>query len=292
MIRDNLEKFGLDEANPCVTPISTGHYKHRLDPEGVKPLDADDHKVYRSMVGALVYIALGTRPDIAYATSLVSSALHAPLKADMWAVKRVWKYLKHTVDQCLVYSDPDSTIRITTDSNYAGCLKSGRSHTACVAWMFGAPASWKSCRQPTVALSTSEAEWMAMCAGAQELLYLLQLTKETNLPALQQQLPITLHADNKGALHMAREGSDSTRTRHMSVRYHFVKDLVVDGTLQPLYVHSSANPADGLTKALPRPAHDRSMRRLLGQDQWTDPGGQVVDMLLEAQLLNINPHCM
>ena len=85
---------------------------------------------------------------------------------------------------------------------------------------------------------------------------------------------------------------DSTRTRHMSVRYHFVKDLVVDGTLQPLYVHSSANPADGLTKALPRPAHDRSMRRLLGQDQWTDPGGQVVDMLLEAQLLNINPHCM
>ena len=88
---------------------------------------------------------------------------------------------------------------------------------------------------------------------------------------LKQALPIKLHADNKGALHMAHEGSDSTKTRHMSVRYHFVKDLVTGGTLKPLYVHSSENAADGLTKALPRPAHERSTRRLLGQGAGPEP---------------------
>ena len=292
MIHDNLEKFGLEDANPCVTPISTSHYKHHMDTDGQQPLDPTDHKVYRSMVGALVYIAVGTRPDIAYAVSLVSSALHAPCMADMWAVKRVWKYLKHSADRCLTYSNKDSTLRISTDSNYAGCLKTGRSHTGYVTCMFGGPISWKSCRQPTVALSTSEAEWMAVCAGAQEMLYLWQMTEETGLLALKQQLPIQLYADNKGALHMAHEGSDSTRTRHMSVRYHFVKDLVTEGKLTPIYVHSSDNAADGLTKALPRPAHERSTNRLLGQESQLQPGGTPMNLLLEAQLLSINPHCM
>ena len=135
---------------------------------------------------------------------------------------------------------------------------------------------WRSVRQPVVAQSTSEAEFISMCDGAKELLYMGQFIEETGIPQLQQPGPsyatlsthtsksivdsatthdnmialVRMQGDNEGAIKMAQEGADTSRTRHMHRRYYFLRDLVKMGWLSITHVRSALNLADPLTKPL------------------------------------------
>jgi hypothetical protein len=155
-----------------------------------------------------------------------------------------------------------------TDASYASCKKTRRSQTGLLVFLFGAGLCWKSRRQQTTALSSAEAEYMAMCAGAQKPLWLLQLLQELALPGMPSPdttaLGITLSADNMAALKMAEEGADSPATQHIDVRYHFLQEQVEQGRIKIKYVPTELNTADVLTKGLKRLKHHKHTKEMLG----------------------------
>ena len=149
------------------------------------------------------------------------------------------------------------------------CKLTSRSQTAIVVLMFGAAVLWRSVHQPVVATSTSEAEYMALSDAARELLYLHGFTDELGIAELKFKLPLTVHTDNDGAYKMAHEGADTTRTRHMHRRWHFVRELVREeyhGTDKPLLairlIAGTTNWADGLTKGLAKTLNKVSNARM------------------------------
>ena len=155
------------EAIPVAAPVAS---KPSLD---TTPLPDQEATLLRRMMGALVYIAVMTRPDISFAVSAASRHLHTPRVCDRVAIVRIYRYLLCTLHAVLTYSNPDSTIKLYTDSDFDNCEDTHRSQSGVAILMFGAALLWKSVRQPVVALSTTEAEYMAQCLGAQEALYIL-----------------------------------------------------------------------------------------------------------------------
>jgi hypothetical protein len=293
-IQELLEEFQLGKDSHTVT---TPTAKNPSTDE--TPLSEEEAALNRRMVGCLVYIAIMTRPDISHAVSCASRHLHAPTVRDRVAAMRIYRYLKWTLDYKLTYSTPNAQLHVHVDSDFAGCVETARSQTGVVVLMFGAVISWRSMRQLMVALSTAEAEFMGMCDGTKELIYITQLIEELDIPELQQEGPTyaastirteeehpqatitpvdnqalltteqhtpvmaVVQGDNEGALKMAHEGADNSRTKHMHRRYHFLKELVNTGWLQVKHVASSLNIADGLTKALSK-SKTKVMARRLG----------------------------
>jgi hypothetical protein len=247
-IKEILQEFDLTDQHPVVTPM------HSDPPAFGECTTPCDNQLYRRMVGCLVYLVTCTRPDLAYPVSCASKHLQAPTMADMSAVIQIYRYLIHTIDDKLTFDSRDCTPVLTTDANYAGCTETSRSQTAWIISMFGGLVAWKSTRQPTVARSTAEAEFMAMCTGAQEIVFLKQFLTELQIPdrVPPQTLPLLMRADNHAAIKMAAEGADSTRSKHINIRYHFLKELCADKVIEVQYVQSSDNSADMLTKCLQR----------------------------------------
>ena len=269
-IGELLAEFRLMDVYPATTPMLNTAV-------GVEPsLTEAEHAQFRRMVGCLVYIMVMTRPDIAYAVSCVSRHMHAPQQGHMRACKRIYAYLAATRHHALTYSSHNTEMLTYVDSNFGNCTHTGRSQSGMLTVMCGAALVWRSVRQPVVAQSTSEAEFIAMCEGAKELIYINQFIEETGIQQLQQPGPsyagVTAHTDqhvvdaavthsdmlalvrmqgdNEGAIKMAQEGADTTRTRHVHRRYYFLRDLVRMKWLQVEQIRSSKNLADPLTKPL------------------------------------------
>ena len=115
-----------------------------------------------------------------------------------------------------------------------------------------------------VALSTTEAEYMAQCLGAQDALYLIYFLQSLGLQDLYPLDANILRGDNEGAIKMLKEGSDNSRTKHINRKFYFLKELVQDEVLSPSHISSQLNFADGLTKGLPKQLQTISRARLLG----------------------------
>jgi hypothetical protein len=218
----------------------------------------------RRMMGALVYIAVMTRPDISFAVSAASRHLHNPRVCDRVAIVRIYRYLLCTLHVMLTYSTTNPTMDLYTDSDFDNCAETHRSQSGIVILMFGAAVLWKSVRQAVVALSTTEAEYMAQCMGAQDALYLLYFLEELNITELKQTTPLMLKGDNEGAINMLKEGSDNSRTKHIKRKFAFLKELVRDAVFVAQLIRSQLNFADGLTKGLAKQLQKLSMTRLMG----------------------------
>ena len=133
------------------------------------------------------------------------------------------------------------------DADYARDTVTRRSCTGFVFFLADAPISWQTRQQPSVALSTMESEFMAACAAAQESVWLIQLLKEFGC---QFSVPVDIYEDNKACLDYSKNSTNHQRTKHISVRYHFIRDLIQDRTIQLLPIPSAENIADIFTKPL------------------------------------------
>ena len=158
-----LEKFGMKEAKPMGTPVST-------DLKLVKAKDSDelfDEATFRSAVGSLQYLSTMTRPDITYAVSNVAKFCAKPTNQEHWtAVKRIVRYLKGTSNHGLLYK-PQSSVDSSSvvgfsDADWAGDINDRKSTSGYVFQIGGTAVSWRSKKQKTVALSTCEAEYIAL----------------------------------------------------------------------------------------------------------------------------------
>ncbi|KAE8684117.1 hypothetical protein F3Y22_tig00111151pilonHSYRG00072 [Hibiscus syriacus] len=202
---------------------------------------------YASAVGSLMYAMVCTRPDISQAIGVVSRYMHDPGKEHWQAVKWILRYILNTVDVGLVFQQDKQDGQCVVgycDSDYAGDLDKRRSTTGYVFTFAKAPVSWKSTLQSTVALSTTEAEYMAVTEAVKEAIWLQGLLGELGI----EQKHIKVHCDSQSAIHLAKNQVYHARTKHIDVRYHFVREILEEGGVIIQKIRTTENPADMLTK--------------------------------------------
>lgn len=248
--RKLLERFGMAECNPITTPID----KETIDSGKVtESIENNEGKSfpYREAVGALAYLMVATRPDIAYAVSVVSRKLESPTYNDWLKVKRIMRYLKGTMSYGLRYRADylPGVLESYSDADHGGDCTTGRSTTGVVCRYAGAAISWLSQRQASVALSTTEAELVAASEGAREAVWLKRILKDlTTLECVP-----TLYVDNEAAVRISHNPELHKRTKHIRIRHFYVRELVSAGEIIVLRISTKCQIADIMTKGLARP---------------------------------------
>jgi hypothetical protein len=258
-----VTQFGLKDAAPITTPMEPGlHLSRRLHaPSSDTERDLMARTPYRSLVGSLMYVAIGTRPDIAYAVQQLCKFLDCYGPAHWEAAKRVVRYLKGTRDIALTLGG-DYTARLLgyTDSDLAGCPDTRRSVSGYCCTLGGGMITWSARQQKTVSLSTCEAEYVAASEAASELTWLRSLLFELDFPQLS---ATPLLCDNNGSIILTEDSSFHTRIKQIDIKYHSIRQKVEAGQLKLHYVQSKDNLADIFTKPLPRKDFER-IRQYLG----------------------------
>ena len=241
-----LERYGLQDANPVSTPMDL-NVKLVADDGYSKPVDRIR---YQSMIGSLLYAAIATRPDISHAVGALSKFSSAPTEVHLTAVKRVLRYLKGTIGLSLQYKHTlNSEIVGFSDADWANDIDSRHSTTGNVFMWSGGAICWLSQKQSTVALSTAESEYIALSSAAQEAVWLRRLFVDLGEDCTQ---PLTIMEDNQGAIAMTNNPVQHRRTKHIDIRYHFVREHVLNGTVQIKYCCTKNMLADLFTKPLTR----------------------------------------
>ncbi|UZJ53681.1 hypothetical protein CBS101457_003001 [Exobasidium rhododendri] len=259
-VKKIVKRFNLESANAVSTPLPSGFCITTADSES--PLTPSQHKLYQSAVGAIMYAAMGTRVDIAFSAQLLSRRLNAPTSAHWAAVKHLLRYLKGTANYHLSYIigvSPVSNLNVYCDADYAGDKETSRSTTGMISTFNSGIVTWASRRQTTVAQSTLESEYIALCEATKETIWLRTILAE--LGELQEG-PTTIHADNLGANAFTKETQFHRRTKHIAVKYHYTRDMVTEGNIIVEYIPTSLQKADILTKGLPRVKHSEAIAHL------------------------------
>ncbi|CAI7872892.1 unnamed protein product [Closterium sp. NIES-54] len=282
-----LESFGLSEANPVRTPLPTGFDVHAHAKE---PLLRDELvQLYQSIVGSFMYASTTTQPQIAYAVSQLSKVVSCPKAFHLQAAKRVLRYLKGCVKSGIfypAYSKPQVELVGFSDADYAGDSADRKSHTGYVYCLNGAAISWQSKRQPVVALSTTESEYISLCQCIQEGVWLKRLFGEFGHD-LAGGVPVFV--DNQSAIALAQNACLHGRTKHMQVRWHFIREMVASGEVILRWCPTNRQPADILTKPLPFERHGVCMSLMgmqphVGMVPEQDVGGLVLLCLDDIML--------
>ncbi|WAO96990.1 Retrovirus-related Pol polyprotein from transposon TNT 1-94 [Fusarium falciforme] len=251
-----LRDFGMDQCAPNATPVATSKFGEP-DPD-YKATDKLK-QWYAKAIGSLMYLMLGTRPDIAFAVSLCSRHLGNPTNEHQTAVKRIFRYLKGSHNLELVYQGKLQPLLGYTDSDWAGDQETRKSTSGYVFNLGTGAISWSSKRQRTVALSSCEAEYMGQTGAAKEAVWLRSLLQELlkeyrEVPELK---TTVIFGDNQGAIAMSKNPQFHARTKHIDIQHHYCREKVNDGTVDFQYIPTGKQVADGLTKALPK---DRFLR--------------------------------
>ncbi|GJX96077.1 retrovirus-related pol polyprotein from transposon TNT 1-94 [Tanacetum coccineum] len=249
-----LKKYGMESCDPVGTPMEI---KDKLDPDLQAVLLVDAMK-YRSMIGALMYLT-SSRPDIVHATCLCARYQAKPTEKHLKEVKRIFRYLRGTVNTGLWYTK-DSGFELTgfSDADYAGCKDTFKSTSGGAQFLGEKLVSWSSKKQDCTALSTAEAEYVSLSACCAQVLWMR--TQLTDYGFHFNKIPI--YCDSKSAIAISCNPVQHSRTKHIAVRYHFIKEHVEKGTIELYFVKTDYQLADIFTKALPVDRFKYLVRRL------------------------------
>ena len=255
-----LLRFGMSECRPVATPLDPNMPLRKAEPG----TEIEDFCTYQSIIGSLMYAVTGTRPDLTHTVTLLSQFSSRPNEEHLQAAKRVLRYLRGTSDWNLHYPKKaeDTTLRLLcySDASYASNLDDRRSFSGYLTKLGEATVSWYSKKQKSVAVSTTEAEYMAMSLASRHLVWL-----QRGLQQLRQHIASTvatdnhevdyLLGDNQGALELAKNHRINNRSKHIDTHYHNVRELLEAGIFDLMYVPTDDNLADLFTKSLPKPRH-------------------------------------
>jgi hypothetical protein len=210
---------------------------------------------YQSAIGSLMYAMLGTRPDIAYAVGATSRYCSNPGPSHWVAVKRIFRYLKGTMNHELEYKGQGQLIGYT-DADWAGDIDDRRSTTGYTFIVGGGSVTWNSRKQQTVALSTTEAEYMSLAEAAKEATWIRTFLFELGFGPVEN-VATRIYSDNQGCIALSKKPTYHSRTKHIDVRYHFIRDAIENGTFDVIHISTDDMVADVLTKGLSREKHCR-----------------------------------
>lgn len=246
-IKTILKRFGMDECNPVSTPMDNNQkLSKEMCPDNDEKRDEMKDVPYQEAIGSLMYAGQLTRPDICFAISSLSRYNKNPGKAHWNAVKRVFRYLKGTINAKLVFGTTGKTEIIGfCDADWANDTDDRRSTTGYTFLLNGGAISWNSNKQPTVALSTTEAEYMSMSSATQEAIWLKSLNDE-----LFPSGGIEINCDNKSAICLATNNMYSKRSKHIDIKFHFIREKVANKSIKLNYVPTNSMVADVLTKSV------------------------------------------
>ena len=245
-----LDRFGMGDCKGVVTPLEANvKYSKAQEATTEEELKEMEGVPYREAIGSLMYLMVSTRPDIASSIQVFSKYMQNPGREHWQGVKRVLRYLKTTVGLCLRYEREGSTqVEGFCDSDYAGDLDTMRSTAGYIFLLAGGAISWSSKRQSTVALSSTEAEYMAATHASKEALWLKRFVSELGW----EQQTVQVFCDNQSALKLMKNPTYHARTKHISVQFHFVRELIEAGELEFKFIGTDFQVADFLTKGLAR----------------------------------------
>ena len=246
-VQEMLRKYGMDMSNTVSTPADT-NVRLQEDDAHSKPADK---QLFQRLLGSLQYAANCTRPDIAYAVNTAARYSSEPTESHLTALKRILRYLKETSHLALTYTRGDSNqVEGYSDADWAGDQDHRRSTSGNVFCLSSGAITWASRKQSSTALSAVEAEYVALSVATQEAMWLrqlmMELQNEKELP------PTVLWEDNQGAIALAKNPVFHKRTKHIQIRYHFVRDAVDDKVIDVDFCPGKKMVADILTKPIPR----------------------------------------
>ena len=238
-----LQCCGMQNAHPVSTPL----------PAGYKPVpntgmvDPALRSKYQMVIGSLLYLMLGTRPDICYAVTLLVQFAANPSQDHLNRALYICHYLIGTKSYVLVYEGQSGNgLLACTDSDWADSPEARKSRYGYLMKFANGAFSWTSKRQKTVALSSTEAEYMSLSDCLQQVAWIKMLLEEIGYKLG----PLPVCSDNQGAIFISSNPITERRSKHIDVRYHYVRELVEDKKIEVFYISTDNNPADLFTKNL------------------------------------------
>lgn len=270
-----LEKFKMTDCNPAITPLEVGCVKTDFENKNNQEIV---NVPYQNLIGGLMYLVVSTRPDIAFSVSYLSQFNKCPTEQNWKSAKRILRYLKGTIDKSIVYKCSKNGIELIgyekgrlldannieilgfSDADYANDPVDRKSYGGFVYFLSEGPISWESRKQRTIAQSSCESEYMALAEASKEACFFKNFYSEL---FNNKELKITLHCDNLGAIDLAQNPGYHKRSKHIEVRYHFVREKLKDKKFDLKHVCTQKMIADVLTKPLPKPAHDSHLNAML-----------------------------
>ena len=225
-----------------------------------------DPKKYHEAIGGLIYGMTSTRPDLSWIVLKRAQYSQSPTEDHWTAIKHVLRYVKGTLDYKLSFTKPEVDLELTGfwDADWAGSSEDRKSTSGHCFFLSksGAAISWKSRRKPTVALSSCEAEYIAISSAVQEAKFLTQLMNEITRTKVIQNVKI--NCDNQGAIALAKDLIRKERSKHIDIKYHFINSEIQRGTISLNYIPTNDNIADVFTKSITRNKL-QMLTKLLGQ---------------------------
>ena len=262
-----LERFGMTNSKPANTPLPSGA---RLTKATISDVLVDQ-KDYQRMVGSLMYAMLATRPDFAQCIQQISQFSQRPARPHEKATKHALRYLNGTIDQGITY-DGNQGLRLKcwSDANWGG--EEGReSVSGFVFTIAGGAVSYSSKKQGSVALSSTESEYMALLHALKEQMWILRFLNEIGYNVDDQNV---IYCDNQGAIALANNPEHHARTKHIDIQYHFVRNCVEDGRTRLEYCPTEDMVADGFTKSL-GPERHRRLGKAMGISVWKNEKDEI-----------------
>ncbi|KMQ82311.1 retrovirus-related pol polyprotein from transposon tnt 1-94 [Lasius niger] len=221
-----------------------------------------ERKPYRELIGSLIYLANATRPDLAFAASALSRFCTNPEEAHWKLAKRVLRYLQRTIDYGITYTKDCEKMRAYVDSDWAGDVEDRRSCSGNVIILANGPISWELKKQKSVALSTMEAEYVALSEVCKEIVYLRCLLKHIAHFEYCVTNATEVHCDNQSAIELNKNHAFHRRSKHIDIRYHYSREIRDRSEINIKYLPTDKMIADILTKSLTKAKHEKCIKML------------------------------
>ncbi|KAE8683472.1 hypothetical protein F3Y22_tig00111208pilonHSYRG00305 [Hibiscus syriacus] len=242
-----LSRFSMQDCKPISTPLPINFkLSSSMSPSSEEERMEMSRVPYASAVRSLMFAMICTRPGIAQAMGVVSRYIANPVKNHWNTVKRILRYIKGTSNVELCYGGSNLLINGYVDSDYAGDLDKSKSTTGYVFKVAGGAVSWISKLQSVVVTSTIEAEYVAATQVSKEAIWLKMLLEELG----HNQEYVSLFCDTQSALHLVRNLTFHSRTKHIRVQYHFIREKVEEWMVDMQKIHTKDNIVDFMTKAI------------------------------------------
>ena len=239
--KDLLRKYQMEECKSMKTPM---HPSIALDKDESGKNVSD--KLYRGMIGSLLYLT-ASRPDIAFSVGLCARFQSNPKESHLTAVKRIFRYLMGTTDLGIWYKKEQPFELVGyTDADFVGDKVERKSTSGHCQFLGESLVSWACKKQNTIALSTTEAEYIAAASCCSQVLWIIQQLADYSVSCSE----IVIHCDNTSAINLSKNPIQHSKSKHIDIKHHFLRDHVQKGDIQLIYLDTKYQIADIFTKPL------------------------------------------